>query len=61
MEQVLNIALVSPFFLTLIVFTVAIVLAPAAKNEITPAPEYDHQEMDHYSSSPETVVVRHQA
>lgn len=58
MEQVLNIALVSPFFLTLIIFTVAIVFAPAVINEITPAPEHDHQEMDHaYGSSPEMVAV----
>ena len=58
MEQLLNIALVSPFFLTLIIFIVAIAFAPGVKNEIAPATEHDHEEMDHAgSSSPETVVV----
>jgi hypothetical protein len=58
MEQLLNIALVSPFFLTLVIFTVAIVFAPAVKNEIAPATAHDHEEMDHaYSSSPEMVAV----
>jgi hypothetical protein len=58
MEQLLNIALVSPFFLTLIIFIVAIAFAPGVKNEIAPATEHDHEEMDHArSSSPETVAV----
>ena len=58
MEQLLNIALVSPFFLTLAIFTVAIVFAPTVKNEIAPATEHDHEEMDHArSSSPEMVAV----
>ena len=47
MEQLLNIALVSPFFLTLAIFTVAIVFAPPVKNEIALATEQEHEEMDH--------------
>ena len=58
MEQLLNIALVSPFFLTLAIFTVAIVFAPPVKNEIALATEHEHEEMDHArSSSPEMVAV----
>ena len=58
MEQLLNIALVSPFFLTLAIFTVAIVFAPTVKNEIALATEHDHEEMDHARSlSPEMVAV----
>ena len=38
----LNIALVSPFFLTLAILTIAIVFAPAVKNEIAPATGHDH-------------------
>jgi hypothetical protein len=58
MEHLLNFALVSPFFLTLAIFIVAIVFAPAVQNEIAPATEHDHEETDHaYSSSPELVAV----
>jgi hypothetical protein len=58
MEQLLNLALVSPFFLTLAIFTVAIVFAPPVKNEIALATEQEHEEMDHArSSSPEMVAV----
>ena len=58
MEHLLSIALVSPFFLTLAIFIVAIVFAPAVKNEIAPATEHDHEETDHArSSSPEMVAV----
>jgi hypothetical protein len=58
MEHLLSIALVSPFFLTLAIFIVAIAFAPAVKNEIAPATEHDHEEMDHApSSSPEMVAV----
>src|ERR1700739_2043699 len=58
MEHLLNIALVSPFFLTLAILTVAIVFAPAVKNEIAPATGHDHEEVDHArSSSPEIVAV----
>src|ERR1700730_2968769 len=58
MEQLLNLALVSPFFLTLAIFTVAIVFAPPVKNEIALVTEQEHEEMDHArSSSPEMVAV----
>jgi hypothetical protein len=58
MEHLPNIALVSPFFLTLAILTVAIVFAPAVKNEIAPATGHDHEEVDHArSSSPEIVAV----
>src|ERR1700730_36511 len=58
MEQLLNIALVSPFFLTLAIFTVAIDFAPPVKNEIALATEQEHEEMDHArSSSPEMVAI----
>jgi hypothetical protein len=46
-ERLLAAALVTPFFICMIGFTVAIAFAPAVPNEIAPATEHDHEEIDH--------------
>jgi hypothetical protein len=38
-------------------FAVAIAFAPAVPNEIAPATEHDHEEMDHAYSSSRKVAV----
>jgi hypothetical protein len=45
-ERLLAAALVAPFFICMIGFAVAIAFAPAVPNEIAPATEHDHEEMD---------------
>jgi hypothetical protein len=46
-EQLLTAVLVAPFVITMVGFAVAIAFAPAVPNEIAPATEHDHEEMDH--------------
>ena len=46
-EQLLTAVLVAPFVITMIGFAVAIFFAPGVPNEIAPATEHDHEEMDH--------------
>ena len=46
-EQLLTAVLVAPFVITMVGFAVAIAFAPAVPNEIAPATEHDHKEMDH--------------
>jgi hypothetical protein len=47
MDLLLNMALASLFFTVLVVFAVAIALAPAVPNERAPATEHDHEERVH--------------
>ncbi len=46
-ERLLFAALVAPFFICTVGFAIAIAFAPAVPNEIAPATEHDHEEMDH--------------
>ena len=46
-ERLLFAALVAPFFICMVGFAIAIAFAPAVPNEIAPATEHDHEEMDH--------------
>jgi hypothetical protein len=46
-ERLLAAVLVAPFVITMVGFAVAIAFAPAVPNEISPATEHDHEEMDH--------------
>jgi hypothetical protein len=46
-ERLLTAVLVAPFFICMIGFAVAIAFALAVPNEISPATEHDHEEMDH--------------
>jgi hypothetical protein len=46
-EHLLTALIVAPFVITMVVFAVAIAFAPAVPNEIAPATEHDHEEMDH--------------
>jgi hypothetical protein len=46
-ERLLDAVLVAPFVLTMVGFAVAIAFAPSVPNEIAPATEHNHEEMDH--------------
>jgi hypothetical protein len=46
-ERLLAAVLVAPFVITMVGFAVAVAFAPAVPNEIAPAIEHDHEEMDH--------------
>jgi hypothetical protein len=46
-ERLLAAVIVAPFVITMVGFSVAIALAPAVPNEIAPATEHNHEEMDH--------------
>jgi hypothetical protein len=46
-ERLLAAVLAAPFFITMVGFAVAIAFAPSVPNEIAPATEHNHEEMDH--------------
>jgi hypothetical protein len=46
-ERLLTAVIVAPFVITMVGFAVAIAFAPAVPNEIAPATEHNHEEMDH--------------
>jgi hypothetical protein len=46
-ERLLAVVLTAPFVITMVGFAVAIAFAPSVPNEIAPATEYNHEEMDH--------------
>jgi uncharacterized membrane protein YGL010W len=57
-EHLLTALIVAPFFITMVGFAVAIALAPAVPNEIAPATEHNHEEMDHARSSGDGPIVK---
>ncbi len=46
-ERLLAVVLTAPFVITMVGFAVAIAFAPSVPNEIAPATEHNHEEMDH--------------
>ncbi|MGH6847632.1 MAG: hypothetical protein ACREC0_09380 [Methylocella sp.] len=56
-EKLLAAILTAPFVITMVGFAVAIAFAPAVPNEIAPATEHDHEEMDHVYSSSRQIAV----
>ncbi|MGC2222370.1 MAG: hypothetical protein WA624_08365 [Methylocella sp.] len=47
MEKMDERLLAAPFVITMVGFAVAIAFAPSVPNEIAPATEHNHEEMDH--------------
>jgi len=56
-EKLLAAVLITPFVICMVGFAVAIAFAPAVPNEIAPATEHDHDEMDHAYIASRKIAV----